>query len=350
VQRLDSRRDYPLRLVSDRDTQNLTIGNLRALPVSDRDRVVRAIEEADLISTAVGVAALPEIAPLLAEGLARRAAANAAPINLLLCENQWHVGALMHSLLTAHFPADAQHFLESHVGFAETVIARMVPRPDPAALAEDPLLVITEPYQELPIDRDALRAPAPHLPGLVLADNFAAYEARKRLLHNMLHAALAYLGALRGHHSIWQCVDDTEVLSLCAQAGMEVSEALALEYRFERSRLSTYIEDLFTRFSNRALGDTVTRVAADPLRKLRPEDRLIGAAQLCVKQGIAPSAFIPIIQAALGYYDPTDNSSVQLQERRRREGDQAILESLCGLLPGSDLSQRILQSSPIISP
>ena len=36
------------------------------------------------------------------------------------------------------------------------------------------------------------------------------------------------------------------------------------------------------RFANKALGDTVARVAADPLRKLRVRnDRLIGAALTC---------------------------------------------------------------------
>ena len=46
------------------------------------------------------------------------------------------------------------------------------------------------------------------MPGLILADNFEAYEARKLFLHNMSHAALAYLGYARGYEYIWQCAAD----------------------------------------------------------------------------------------------------------------------------------------------
>ena len=34
-----------------------------------------------------------------------------------------------------------------------------------------------------------LRGEPPSLPGLILADNFEAYEARKLYLHNMSHAS-----------------------------------------------------------------------------------------------------------------------------------------------------------------
>ena len=344
VNALEARGSYPLRLVGAAETQNLCIGNLHALLAADTGKIIHAIAEASLLSTAVGVAALPQIAPVIAAGLNVRAAGGGGPINLLLCENQWHAATLMHGLLVPYLTSEALPYLDAQVGLVETVIGRMVPLSTDALRAEDPLLLVAEPYQELPLARAALRGPTPRLPGLLMAENFEAYEARKLLLHNMSHAALAYLGAPRGHSLIWQCAADSEIAQIVAQAMNDVCRALVLEYGFGPSTLAIYDEDLLSRFTNRALGDTVSRVAADPLRKLRPEDRLIGAATLCLKHGIPTAALAEVIRAALCYDNPIDPSAVCLQEMRQHEGDTAVLRSICGLEPASVLTRMILGS------
>ena len=343
VNALEARGSYPLRLVGATGTQNLSIGNLHALLASDTEQIIHAIAEASLLSTAVGVAALPQIAPVIAAGLNARAARNGGPINLLLCENQWHAATLMRSLLVPYLTPEALLSLGTQVGLVETAIGRMVPLSTDALRAEDPLLLVAEPYRELPIARAALRGPTPRLPGLLMAENFEAYEARKLLLHNMSHAALAYLGAPRGHALIWQCAADSEVAQVVAQAMNDVCRALVLEYGFGPSTLGIYAEDLLSRFANRALGDTVSRVAADPLRKLRPEDRLIGAASLCLKHGITPMALAQVIHAALSYDNAGDPAAGRLQEMRKIQGDAGVLKSLGGLPPDSVLTQMILR-------
>ena len=348
VNALEARGSYPLRLIGAAGTQNLSIGNLLALLASDTEKIIQAITEANLLSTAVGVAALPHIAPVIAAGLNARAAAGGGPINLLLCENQWHAATLMRELLIPHLTSEALVSLGSQVGLVETVIGRMVPLPTEALRTEDPLLVVAEPYRELPVARSALRGPTPRLPGLLMAENFEAYEARKLLLHNMSHAALAYLGAPRGHTLIWQCAADSEIGETVSQAINDVCRALVLEYGFGPSTLAIYAEDLLSRFTNRALGDTVSRVAADPLRKLRPEDRLIGAASLCLKHGIPPHALVRVIRASLAYDNPDDPSAVRLQEMRKLHGDAGVMEAVCCLTPNSELTQMIVGGRDVL--
>lgn len=339
---LETRGSYPLRLIGAGGTQNMVIGNLHALPASDFNAVVQAIVEANLLSTAVGVSALPLVAPVLAAGLSARAAAGSGPINLLLCENQWHVATRMHALLRPLIAPKAYTYLTTQVGLVETVIGRMVPALTDAVRQEDLLLVVAEPYRELPIARAALRGPAPRLPGMLLAENFEAYVARKLLLHNMSHAALAYLGYPRGHEFIWQCAADPEIAAVAARAIGDVCLVLAAEYGFGPTMLSVFADDLQQRFTNRALGDTVARVAADPLRKLRPEDRLIGAATLCQKHNIQSTALAQVVRAALSYDNLADASAVELQQMRKQQGDGGVLESLCGLARDSTLARLIL--------
>ena len=347
VEALNQRREYPLRLVSDTDTTNLRIGNLNALDArKDAAQITQAILEADLICVAVGVAALPHVAPALAAGIAARADAGCGPVDILLCENQWHAATLVRGLLEPHLLGRPQNYFHAKIGLVETVIGRMVPAPTDAMRAEDPLLVIAEPYKELPIARNMLQNPPPPLPGLIAADNFEAYEARKLYLHNMSHAALAYLGYLRGYEFIWQCADDTAVAAVCRAALSEVVPALAAEYGFDTDALETFSADLLHRFTNKALGDPVTRVAADPLRKLRPSDRLIGAANLCLTHDITPIALAQVIAAALRYDPPSDPAAKQLQQMRGRIGDANTLVKISGEGPETPLGRLILRQIP----
>lgn len=297
-----------------------------------------------MVCTAVGVNILPKIAPLLAAGINARAQSGASPLNVLLCENQWHVGTLMHDLLAPHIAPRARDYFDNHIGLVETVIGRMVPAPTDALRAEDPLLVVAEPYKELPIAQDSLRGPAPTLPGLILADNFEAYEARKLFLHNMSHAALAYLGYLRGHEYVWQCVEDSFAVRICESALQVTGMALVAKYQLYPGDVQAYVMQLMSRFANKALGDTVARVAADPLRKLRPSDRLLGTAQLTLQADLDPWFIATIIAAALRYDNPADTSAVELQRRRQAEGDTAVLASLCDTPADSKLGALILRA------
>ncbi len=343
VDTLNARGEYPLRLVSDAEIQNLQIGNLCALDVRrDGDAVTQAVVESDLVGVAVGANVLPHVAPALSAGLNARAAANCGPLDVLLCENQWHAATLMRGLLEPHLAPEAREYFETQVGLVETVIGRMVPMTTDSQRAEDPLLVVAEPYKELPIARAMLRGEPPSLPGLILANNFEAYEARKLYLHNMSHAALAYLGYASGHEFIWQCAADADVLDTCRQALAEVIPALGAEYGLPLLDLTAFADDLLGRFANKALGDTVARVAADPLRKLRSEDRLVGAANLCLKRGVTPTALAKIIWFAFTYEERADVNPQALTAPRWALGEEAALAAVTGLPSGSALSQMVL--------
>ena len=343
VSALNGRGEYPLRLVSAGETLAHRIGNLCALDArADAAEVTQAVVQADLLLTAVGVAALPHVAPALARGIAARSEAGCGSVDVLLCENQWHAATLVRGLIEPHLPWSACDYFRTGVGLVETVIGRMVPAPTEATRAEDPLLVVSEPYKELPIARAMLRGETPPLPGLIAADDFDAYEARKLFLHNAGHAALAYLGYGYGHEYVWQCADDPAVSEVCRAALAESAAALVAEYGFTPSALGAFNADLLRRFTNQALGDPVARVAADPLRKLRPTDRLIGAASLCLKHSVAPKALARVISAALRYDHPADASAQELQRRRQEGGVRRVLEEVGGVAPGSALGRLVL--------
>lgn len=282
---------------------------------------------------------MPSLAPVLARAIdARRATGR--PVDILLCENQWKASNLVRGLLAPGIPEASRDYFERRVGLVEVVVGRMVPRPGPAALAEDPLLVIAEPYHSLPCAKSMFRAPIPPIAGLDAEDDFEAYVARKLYLQVAGHAAFAYLGYPR-HLFLWQCVEDRRVRAMVEPALDEAERAIAAKFHFTLDELRAFTAEMIERYRNQALGDTVERVAQDPMRKLRPEDRLVGTARLCLECGIRPAAIARVIAAALRYDNPRDPSAVAMQAQIQELGLPAFLWQHCGIAPDSELADLI---------
>ncbi len=286
VAALDRRGRYTVRLVDNDWLEEVTVAPVQALLAGDADAVAQAVAAASIAATAVGVRALPFVAPLLAAGIAQRAVAGvAAPLNIIICENLKDAAAVFRGMVEQHLPAALHPYLRAHIGFVDTVIGRMVPPLTPELRAADPTLILVEPYKELPVDRACLIGPPPQVVGLEVCDNFPAYTARKLYIHNCGHAVLAYLGHLAGHEFGYQALVDPSIRPWFEAALAESKAGIVAAYGVAPAWLDAHIADLIRRFANRALGDTILRLGRDPLRKLGPEDRLVGAARLVERAG-----------------------------------------------------------------
>ncbi len=190
VRGLAQRGRYAIRLVDNEWLEEVTVTPVAALLAGDTDAVAQAVATARIAATAVGVRALPYVAPALAASVARRAAAGVqAPLNIIICENLKDAAAILCGMVKQHLPASLHPYLRDHIGFVDTVIGRMVPPLTPELRAADPTLILVEPYKVLPVDRAGWLGPAPQIVGLELCDNFPAYTARKLYIHNCGHAA-----------------------------------------------------------------------------------------------------------------------------------------------------------------
>lgn len=323
---LNTRGSYTIRLVDNEWQQEVTVGPVRALHAGDTDAVAEAVAQASIGATAVGVRALPHIAPLVATGIARRAeAAIEEPLNLIVCENLKDAAATFRGMVGQHLTEEQRAYMEDHVGFVDTVIGRMVPLLTPELRAQDPSFIIVEPYKELPVDRRGFIGPIPDIVGLEPCDNFPAYTARKLYIHNGGHAVLAYLGYLRGHTYGYEALEDPTIRPLFDQAMAESKAGIVAAHGVKPRWIEAHLADLVRRFANRALGDTILRLGRDPLRKLGPTDRLVGAARLAEQAGVTPDALSWAIAAGYCFDDPGDPLALKLQERLRAESFDTVL-------------------------
>lgn len=329
---LNARRGYTIRLVDNDYAEEITISPVQALHAEETGMVAQTLLKADLAATAVGVRALPHIAPLVAAGIAQRAERGIkSPLNIIICENLKDAAATFRSMVAEHLSPAYHGYLQARVGFVDTVIGRMVPPPVPEVQTQDRSLIVVEPYKELPVDRRGFVGPVPEIVGLEPCDNFAAYTARKLYIHNCGHAMLGYLGHVRGHVFGYQALEDAAIRPLFERALAESKSGIVAAHGVEVGWLEAHIADLTRRFANRALGDTIFRLARDPLRKLGPTDRLVGAARLAEKVGVVPKALSWGIAAGYCFDDARDPLAVELQQRIASEGFDAVLADVSSI-------------------
>jgi mannitol-1-phosphate 5-dehydrogenase len=339
---LNQRGAYNIRLVTNDSSREVTVGPVQAWPASDRAAIAGLIAQAEIGATAVGAGALKHVAPALAAGLKQRADhKNLTPLNLIICENLKNAAQLFREMVQAELPASYHAYLAEHVGFVDTVIARMVPPLSPELRALDPSLIIVEPYQELPVDATGLIGPPPQIVGMQPVSPFAFYTERKLYMHNAGHAVLGYLGYQYKYELGYEALQDRSIALAVRGAMVESQQALEKKYGLPPGQVTPYLEDALARFYNRALGDTIFRLGRDPIRKLAYNDRLVGAALNALEQGIEPVYLVQGIVAALHFNPPADPLALQLQTQLRQDGLTAVLQTVCGLAPDSPLARMI---------
>ncbi len=338
VDALNARGSYLLRIVGTK-TEDILIRNVRAVHGGSQNEVVEALSHCLIASTAVGANALKHIAPVIAAGVVRRMEIDAPPLNIIICENLAGAGEHLRSLVCGHLTSEQVHYLSVNVGFVQAVVSRMVPIPTAEQRAADLLEVRAEAYKRLPVDAAVVVGELPKIVGFEPVAHFAAHEARKLYTHNCAHAALGYLGFEYGIEYGYDALTDARVRPVLESALSECGQALVRKYGFEDQ--AAHVAQLLERFENKDLGDTCFRLARDPIRKLAPQDRLVGAARLCESQGSKTAPLARVIASALRFSSSADPSSLQLQTRIAADGLEAVLADVCGIAEDEPLHSEI---------
>ena len=288
VKALQEENTYPVRYVSNDGYEDVWIRNVTAVNGNDTESVAEKIAECDIMATAVGVRVLPWIVPNIVAGLRKRWAEGRGELNIIICENLMNANHILEGMLKEKLTGEEYALFDKTVGLVEASIGRMVPVQTEEMKDGHPLRVCVEKYGFLPVDKAAFKGEIPEIANLVPYSPFDFYLKRKLYIHNMGHATCAYLGDILELAYIYQSIDVADVYIITKNAMLESAKALAAQYDAPIKPLMDHIDDLLSRFTNAALGDTCQRVGGDPARKLSPEDRLIGAGKLALQQGIAP--------------------------------------------------------------
>lgn len=342
VDEINQRKSYPIRIACE-EPYIVTVENVRAVSGRDIPAVAQEIVGADLICTAVGVNVLPFIAPAIAAGVKARADAGVkAPVNIVICENMQRMSVFLKEKVKAELDQSYHAYLDEMIGFVESVVGRMVPVMTEEQKKEDSLLVVVEPYKHLPVAKSMIKGTFPEVAGIELAANFQSFVDRKLYAHNAGHACAAYLGYLKGYEFLYEVMRDKDINQQVRAAMNETGEALISKHGLDPEVHKAHIEDLLSRFGNIALGDQVSRVGRDPVRKLGPDDRLVGGAMLCEEYGVKPLHICRAIAAALKFNPEEDPSAPRVQELVALSGPATALKEIGGLPEDSEITKLVL--------
>jgi mannitol-1-phosphate 5-dehydrogenase len=282
---------YPIHLI-DGPTRTDWVENISAT-TPNTPQAIECLCQAEFLAISVGAKFLPSTAPWLAKAIDLRLN-HGKSTDILLCENLANAAAHYRKALSQHTKNAAK------IGLVETSIGRMVPIQE----RNQDLGIRVEAYAELPVNQSAFTGPIPHVFGLRPVNPFLPFIHRKLFIHNAGHAIAAYLGHQQSLTYIWECIENPEILTITRSAMQESAKALHREHALDPIELNEHIEDLLKRFANRALADQVSRVASDPVRKLHPQDRLLGAIRLCLNTKTQPEALGVGTIAALQFAFP----------------------------------------------
>ncbi len=313
IMEMNKRNEYRVIIKNNHEDETIIVKNVSAINANDKSAVYDAVAHADLIGTSVGQKALPYVFPSIAEGLKLREKNKF--IDIIIAENLRNASEYFSTELAKNLPSNFP--LEKNVGLVETSIGKMVPIMKAEDIAKDKLWVFAEAYNNLIVDAKAFKNPIPDVPGLAPKQNMKAFVDRKLFIHNLGHAALAYLGYKSNPELTfsWEVLANKKLFKKVKMVMNQSAKALLAEYpdAFSENDLNEHIDDLLERFQNKSLGDTVYRIGRDLNRKLEKDDRIVGAICLANKHGCNFNLIAEVYRAAL-YFTAKDENGEQLKE------------------------------------
>ncbi|GBQ16442.1 polyol:NADP oxidoreductase [Komagataeibacter rhaeticus] len=213
------------------------------------------------------------------EGLRRRREAGVAPFTVLSCDNLRSNGHIAHTAFVGYaraLDADLAAWINANVTFPCSMVDRITPGVDTATRnalneasgLEDDLPVLAEDFSQWVLeDRFCNGRPALEKVGVEFVDDVAGYEQVKVRMLNAGHILLGALGLLLGYRYAHETVEDAD-LERFANAYWTL-DAMPLIDAPAGVDLDVYRRRLLSRFSNRAVADTLLRICSDGASKVQ---------------------------------------------------------------------------------
>ncbi len=334
---------YAVRLVSAR-TRTVTIEGFTILHTSESEAFFGHFRKAGLIFTTVCPGNLRDVAEYLRGMFVRWLEEGFKDEfkNVLCCENMNASSTTFRRFLLEGFPPALRERLDRQVGFADTMIARVVARPS------DPLRLLGEEYSEWTADKKAMRgADLPSIRTLDLVEDQTRYLQRKLYIHNAGHATFGYLGFLKGHTYIHEAAQDRQIMAVCEKAIEESGWAIEKEFGFSAEVIRKYRAALTDKCVSPELPDQILRVVREPIRKLGRDERFFGPIGLMLRHGRQPDHLLYGVCAALLSRIPCDEQSERIASLMN-ESDVSCLERIVGAPVPSPVLSRIEALLPIV--
>lgn len=329
INALNQRGEYTITLAAPGE-KKIHVDNVDGLNnAKDPEAVVKAIAQADLVTTAIGPKILPIIAPLIAQGLqARDAANNHQALDVIACENMIGGSQSLKKSVYEHLDDAGKTFADTYVGFPNAAVDRIVPQQK----HDDPLAVSVEDFKEWVVDESQMKNKDLKLKTVDYVPDLEPYIERKLFSVNTGHATTAYTGKYLGYTTIGDAIKDTKVFNQAKGALAETRSLLLSEFKnFDEKDLENYQNRVLQRFQNPYISDDISRVARTPIRKLGYDERFIRPIRELKERGLNYSVLMDTVGMMFHYVEPNDAEAVKLQAMLKDQPLVDVIKEVTGL-------------------
>jgi len=176
---------------------------------------------------------------------------------------------------------------------------------------QDRALVVCEPFRQWVIEDWFVAGERPDYAavGADLVRDVRPFEDMKLRCLNGTHSALAYLGYLAGHQTIFDTISDPAFAAYCRRLWQsEITPGLEAP---EGVDLTEYTGHLFQRYANPAIRHLTYQIAMDGSQKL--PQRILATISENLKAGRDSSGLILAVAAWMRYVGATDENGLPIK-------------------------------------
>jgi len=298
---------------------------------------------------------------VIVRGLEKRLSENGEPISVMSCDNLSANGDRTKNQVMEFIDAIPNSgilsdYVSKKVTFPNSMVDRIVPGTETRhiTLAEERLgvhdssPVPAEPFSMWALEDNFIAGrPAWEKVGVIFTDHVEQFEIMKLRLLNGAHSLLAYFGALAGQETI----PDSRFRPFIEES---LRTVLANEYLPTLTMphgisAESYIEQLFSRWSNTVLADKTNRVGSDGSTKL--PQRITEPAIKIVRQGKIPEFLALTVTAWLACIAPINGFEPGPHARAMKDPAQSrLLEFAARASNGTELVDLLFSEGNIFAP
>lgn len=332
--------EYPLFLI-DHNYEEKIIDHVSAYSnIKEEDKLIDEMCDAEIITTSVMATNLSKVAPLIARGLKKRLEQGKEKAIVMACENAiMGTDILKKAILETRILTKEQ--IESIGVFPNTAVDRMVF----GGVHNGKEGIEVGDAFELVIEKNKLVDPdSEPIKGAEYVDDIMMYLQRKIYIINCGHAIAGYYGqALKGYDIVQDSLRDPELLPQIREAMLESASALEKKYGFTHESLVEYMETMMVkRFTTPGVVDPISRVSREPIRKIAPNDRIMGPANNCEEYGLDNTYLLKGVACALKFHAEGDIQAEELQSYIKDNGVEAAIVKYTGVEKNSHMYNVIL--------
>ncbi len=183
----------------------------------------------------------------------------------------------------------------------------------------------------LRVDNDENLAKEKDLPSFFrLEDGLDGAMAVKIWTGNVVQCSMAFVALNKGLKDTSEAAYDPQASSYAYYASAEAYEGVRREYGLpERSR--EVAEYTVTIFRSEDFKDSLYRIAREPIRKFKRNDRFIGPALCCLKHGILPFYISRCLAYGFMYYNENERDTLEIKKQIEEHGIEKTVEKYCEL-------------------